>query len=695
MTIHLRAVRSTDLTRGLARLSPANLRALSASPGSTITLTGAKTTHARVLPAEVAQDEILVDPLVMINAGVEEGARASIAISNLPTIGTVHLELETPLSEPELDLHDALFDMVVTEGDAIRVPLPGGRFLKAKVRDTSPGIAGHVGDQTIFAFDSKSGPENAYPEIGGMSEEVARVHEMIAAPLLRPELFERLGIAPPRGVLFFGPPGSGKTLLARAIAQKTQAKFFQIMGPEIVSKHYGDSEASLRRVFAAATKSQPAVIFIDEIDAIAPRRDDLAGDKQVERRIVAQLLTLMDGMSPRGRVVVMAATNLPDSIDPALRRPGRFDREIAFAPPKPNQRLEILDVHLRDAPLAADVDLGTIARSAHGYVGADLAAVAREAAMAAMARAVRAAGGEDKVALDTLFIEQCDLEHGLEVTAPSALRGMGGPVSAVTMDAIGGLEEIKTRLRRAIEWPRSKADVLARFRVTPARGILLAGPPGSGKTLLARALAGESGMNFVPVRPTDVLNKYFGEAEKGIARLFDIARQSAPTLLFFDEFDSLAPCRGTKDAVHDRIVAQLLVELDGIAHREGVMILAATNRAATIDPALIRPGRFDEIIEIPLPDAAERNSILQVHLRGRPLCVELDAASVVARLDGASGADIADVVAAAAVRAAVRQVETGLEAFIAPDDFEAELIAWHRRREVRGTDFITRFGGHS
>jgi transitional endoplasmic reticulum ATPase len=695
MTIHLRAVRSTESTRGLARLNPGSLRALSASPGSTIALAGARMTHARALPAEVAQDEILVDPLILSNAGVEDGARVSVSVSDLPTLVTVQLELKTTLTRSEADLHDALFDMVLTKGDAIRVPLPGGRSLEARVRDTSPGNAGRVGDQTVFAFEAESGPGNAYPEIGGMSEEVTRVHEMIAAPLLRPELFERLGIAPPRGVLFFGPPGSGKTLLARAIAQKTRAKFFQIMGPEIVSKHYGDSEASLRRVFAAATKSQPAVIFIDEIDAIAPRRDELAGDKQVERRIVAQLLTLMDGMSPRGRVVVMAATNLPDSIDPALRRPGRFDREIAFAPPKPRQRLEILEVHLRDAPLAADADLGAIARSAHGYVGADLAALAREAAMAAMARAVHAAGGEDKVALDALFIEQRDLEHGLEVTAPSALRGVGGPVSTVAMDAIGGLGEIKTRLRRAIEWPRSKAEVLARFRVTPARGILLAGPPGSGKTLLARALAGESGMNFVPVRPTDLLNKYFGEAEKGIARIFEIARQSAPTLLFFDEFDSLAPRRGTKDAVHDRIVAQLLVELDGIARREDVVILAATNRAAEIDPALIRPGRFDEVIEIPLPDAAERNSILQVHLRDRPMGVGLDMASVVARLDGASGADIADVVDAAAVRAAVRQVETGVEAFIAADDFEAELIAWRRRREVRGTDFITRSGGHS
>jgi transitional endoplasmic reticulum ATPase len=600
----------------------------------------------------------------------------------------VELTLDRPFDRPVSDLHDALFDMVLTQGDLIHIPLPGGLSVRAEVHATSPGNAGHVGDRTILSMLASARPEHVYPEIGGLSEEVARVHEMIAAPLLRPDLFERLAIAPPRGVLFCGPPGSGKTLLARAIAQKTEAKFFQIMGPEIVSKHYGESEAALRRVFAAAAKAQPAVIFIDEIDAIAPRRDDLAGDKQVERRVVAQLLTLMDGLSRRGRVVVMAATNLPDALDPALRRPGRFDREITFSPPRPRQRAEILDVHLRDAPLAPDVDLDAIAQAAHGYVGADLAAVAREAAMAAMARAVRTAGGEDKVEVDRLFIEQKDLDHGLAVTAPSALRGVGGQVSPVAMEDIGGLDAVKLRLRRAIGWPRTQADVLARFRVTPARGILLAGPPGSGKTLLARALAGETGLNFVPVRPTDVLNKYFGEAERGIARLFEIARQSAPTLLFFDEFDSLAPRRSGSNAVHDRIVAQLLVELDGIARRDDVVVLAATNRAAAIDPALTRPGRFDEVIEIPLPDREARAAILEVHFRGRPCDPALEISAIAARLEGASGADIAEISAAAAVRAAVREVETGAETVIRREDVEAELVAWTHRKDIRKSDFI-------
>lgn len=689
MTVHLRAVRSTAATRGLARISPIHLRALDLSPGSTISLTGEKLTHARAMPADVAQDEIHVDPLVIGNAGLEEGDRVSIAFADLPVLGTVQLSLTSPPTRADTDLNDALFDMVVTKGDLIRIPMPGARSVKATVLDTSPGRAGLVGDNTIFAFEASAGAEHVYPEIGGISDEVARVHDMIAAPLLRPELFERLGIAPPRGVLFYGPPGSGKTLLARAIAREARAKFFQITGPEIVSKHYGDSEAALRRIFSAAAKAEPSIIFIDEIDAIAPRRDDLAGDKQVERRIVAQLLTLMDGLSPRGRVVVMAATNLPDALDPALRRPGRFDREIAFSPPRPRQRGEILEVHLRDAPLAPDVDLDKIALAAHGYVGADLAAVAREAAMAAMARSVRAAGGEDKVELATVFIEQGDLEHGLAVTAPSALRGMGGQVSPVGMEEIGGLDEVKALLRRSVEWPRSKADVLARFRVTPASGLLLAGPPGSGKTLLARALAGENRLNFVPVRPTDVLNKYFGEAEKGIARFFEIARQSAPTLLFFDELDSLAPRRGTKDAAHDRIVAQLLVELDGIARREDVVVLAATNRASAIDQALIRPGRFDEVVEIPLPDATARASILHVHLRGRPVEPGMDLTAITKRLEGASGADIANIAASAALRAAVRQVQTGIEAVISTEDFEAELEAWHRRCEVRDTDFIT------
>ncbi|MFW5881699.1 MAG: AAA family ATPase, partial [Roseicyclus sp.] len=343
----MRSVVSGDAARGLARLSPDHMRALGLSPGSTIAVTGTRTTHVRALPADVARDEVHVDGLVLRNAGTQAGAQVAVAVSDLPVLGMVQLALDTPLGRPMADLHDALFDMVLTEGDLVSVPMRGGLSISAEVRATSPGPAGHVGDRTVLSVEPGTTPEHLYPEIGGLSEEVARVHEMIAAPLLRPELFERLGIAPPRGVLFCGPPGSGKTLMARAIAEKTKARFFQIMGPEVVSKHYGESEAALRRVFAAASKAQPAVIFIDEIDAIAPRREDLAGDRQVERRVVAQLLTLMDGLSLRGRVVVMAATNLPDALDPALRRPGRFDREITFAPPKPRQRAEILHVHLR------------------------------------------------------------------------------------------------------------------------------------------------------------------------------------------------------------------------------------------------------------------------------------------------------------------------------------------------------------
>jgi len=690
MTLRLRCTASGDAARGLARLSPEHLLAMSVSAGSTILITGARKTHARAVPGNVARDELRVDGQVLRNAGIEAGTPVDVAVCDLPTLDAVTLRLDRTFRRPVTDLHDALFDMVLTEGDTVEIPLSAGNSVSGYVRSASPGIAGHVGSDTILSLEVVSEVADEYPEIGGMSDEVARVHEMIAAPLLRPELFERLGITPPRGVLFSGPPGSGKTLLARAIAEKTKAKFFQIVGPEIVSKHYGDTEAALRKVFAAAEKAQPAVIFIDEIDAIAPRRDDLAGDKQVERRMVAQLLTLMDGLSRRGRVVVMAATNLPDALDPALRRPGRFDREIAFGPPKPRQRLEILEVHLRNAPLAPDVDLQAIARSAHGYVGADLAAVAREAAMAAMARAVESAGGEEKVDVETVFIEQKDLNHGLAMTSPSALRGVGGDVTPVAMEEIGGLEDAKSRLQQAIEWPRSKSDVLTRFRVTPARGILLAGPPGTGKTLLARALASESGMNFVPVRPTDVLNKYFGEAERGIARLFQIARQSAPTLLFFDEFDSLAPRRGAGDAVHDRIVAQFLVELDGIARRDDVVVLAATNRASAIDPALTRPGRFDDVIDILPPNAEARVSILDVHLRERPHDPGLDKLALAAELEGASGADIAEISAAAAVRAALRQVTIGTETVIDANDFLSEISAWRHRSRVRETDFIDR-----
>jgi transitional endoplasmic reticulum ATPase len=687
MTVSVRFVAAPESARGLVRLSPEAMAAQGLSPGDTVSLTAARRTHVRVMPADVPEGEIHADGRVAENAGVGPSGEVALAPVRLPGLSALSMRTSDRTTAEPQDLLDALFDMAVTVGDRLRVPVPGGPAIEAEVRAASPVEAGRVTDATTVTLELPPGA-GAYDGVGGLAREVARVHEVVAAPLQRPDLFARLGIAAPRGLLFTGPPGSGKTLLARAVATATRATFFQIAGPEIVSKHYGESEAALRRIFSAAAREAPAIIFIDEIDAIAPRRDDMTGDRQVERRGVAQLLTLMDGLSDRGQVVVMAATNQPDAIDPALRRPGRFDREIAFAPPGVAERRQILDIHLAAAPLARDVDLDRIASAAHGYVGADLAALAREAAVAALSRAIAGSGGEQHVDAARLFIEQVDLEHGLAVTGPSALRGAGGVAAPLRMSDIGGLDEVKARLRQSIAWPRTSADVVARYRIEPVRGILLVGPPGSGKTMMARALAFEAGMNFVAVRPTDLLARHFGAAERALARLFAKARASAPAILFFDEFDAIAPGRGARDAVLDRIVAQFLVELDGVTGGDGVVMLGATNRASAIDPALLRPGRFDEIIEIPMPDREARRAILAVHLEGRPTCPDLDADAFAGSAKGATGADLAEMVAAAARDAAGREIATGRPDTIARADLDRHLSRWRVQRALRDSDFL-------
>jgi transitional endoplasmic reticulum ATPase len=680
--------------RGLVRLSRQDMLARGLSTGQTARLTGPRATHVRVAPDTCAAGLLRLDATTAGNAGLTDGQTALLAPAPLGPLDHLLLRLDHGQTARPEDLSEALFDMTLTTGDRMQLCLPMGRRLACTVAGAEPGGAGLVGDSTSVTLETPSGVAG-YETVGGLSEQIARVQEMIETPLRRPELYRRLGLQPPRGVLFTGPPGSGKTLLARAVAARTKASFFQISGPEIITKHYGDSEAGLRKVFDAATKAAPAIIFIDEIDAIAPRREGLSDDKQVERRLVAQLLTLMDGLTDRGRVVVMAATNLPDALDPALRRPGRFDREIAFGPPNATQRREILEVHLARTPLAPDVQVDSIAARSHGYVGADLAALTREAAVAALARATRQAGGEAALDPETLFVTMADLESGLGVTSPSALRGSAAPVRAVGWDDIGGLETAKAALHRAVLWPLRHAETLQLLRLAPARGVLLTGPPGSGKTLLARALATEGALNFVPVRAPALLSQYFGEAERAIAALFRSARQSAPCLLFFDEFDALAPRRSGKDAVLDRVVAQLLVEIDGIGPDHGVVVLAATNRAASIDPALIRPGRFDTLIDFPLPEATARTEILSIHLRDRPLAAGLDIDDIAAATAGASGADLAALVDEAARQAMQRLLGAdGAECVITQADLTAALGLWRADQKNRTSNYIASEGAY-
>ncbi|MEM8537579.1 MAG: AAA family ATPase [Pseudomonadota bacterium] len=671
----MQAAESGSAGRALLRVPTDQMAAMGLVAGDTVAITGARTTHARAIPSPKTQTGLVAPATLLANIGADPGVDVTIAPADLPLLNMALLKLETESGAAPTDLSDALFDLPLTEGDALTLSLPGGRQAQATVIALDPSPAGLFTDVTSLSLQATPAVDT-YSDIGGLDTQIAKVHEMVATPLLRPELFERLGVPPPRGVLFTGPPGSGKTLLARSIAATTSAAFFQINGPEIVSKHYGGSEAALRKLFAAAEKDAPAIIFIDEIDAIAPQRAGLSGEKQVERRVVAQLLTLMDGLSDRGRVILMAATNLPDSLDPALRRPGRFDREIAFTPPSAAQRADILRIHLARAPLADDVDLGQIANDAHGYVGADLAALAREASLACLDRCLRATGGESHVKPDDLLITQADLHQGLGATSPSALRDTIVESPTVSFAEIGGMADVKTTLTETIIWPQSHAAQFATLGLSPLAGVLLSGPPGTGKTLLARALAQEAAMNFIAVRPTQILSQFLGEAERAIADIFTKARQSAPCLVFFDELDALAPRRTGKDAVLDRIVAQLLVEMDGMARNTGVTVLAATNRPAAIDPALLRAGRFDLTIPVPPPDAAARADILAVQTAHLPLADDVDTSRIAAETDGLTGADLAVLVQSASRAALRRNLECGASVQVTAADF-AKAIATH------------------
>lgn len=645
-----------DGRRGLLRLPSDAFARLDLRSGDTVAVTAARTTHARVLPSTGAAAR--GDRMVAENLGRAPTDGVAISKATLPRATRLTLRPEGA-GAPPAELAEGLSDLAVTLGDLVELENGAGLGFRARVEALEPAGAGRVGPETAIELIGAPAPAPRYEGIAGLSREIAAVHELVEIPLTRPELFRRLGLEPPRGILFTGPPGSGKTLLARTVARRTEAAFFHVAGPEIMSKHYGESEGALRAVFEAAARSAPSVVFIDEIDAIAPRRGALSGEKQVERRVVAQLLTLLDGLEDRGRVVVMAATNMPDDLDPALRRPGRFDREVAFSAPGPQDREAILRLHLAAAPLAADAAPGAVAARAHGYVGADLAALAREAGLAALARAGREAGGLAAVDAATLELTPDDLEAGFRATRPSALRASPVPDRPLHWTEIGGLSAAREALVETVIWPMAHPEAMRALGLSAPRGILLVGPPGTGKTSLVRALATESGMNFMSARPASLLSHYLGEAERAVADLFTRARATAPTLLFLDELDGLAPRRGTSDASIDRIVAQLLMELDGLETNRDLVVIAATNRADAIDPALTRPGRFDTRIDIGLPTERERAEILDVLLRGRPLEPGFDAGPVAAGMTGWSPAAMAAAVDAAARHALSRHIRAG------------------------------------
>jgi transitional endoplasmic reticulum ATPase len=645
-----------DVGRCIARLDPEDMKLLGVTGGDIIALHGKRLALAKVMPC-YAEDRgkkiIQIDGLLRENAqvGLDEKIKVE-KVSPLPAVRVVLQPLSGPMrTEKDARYLASLLDGTpILKGDRIRTVFFGIKPSEFRVLATQPDGAVLITSNTAVRLEQELSAKEpsigvSYEDIGGLGHQIQRIREMIELPLRYPELFERLGIRAPKGVLLYGPPGSGKTLIARAVANETDAYFTSISGPEIMGKLYGESEGRLRAIFEEASRKAPAIIFIDEIDAIAPKREDIGSEKQVEKRVVAQLLTLMDGLSARGQVIVIGATNLPNSIDPALRRPGRFDREISIPIPDQRGRLEILSIHTRGMPLAADVSLEKLAELTHGFVGADLEALAREAAMSAIRRILPTLDlDQAEIPYETLMSIEVTMDNfreALRDVEPSAIREVFVEVPNVSWEDVGGLETVKQELIEAIEFPLRYREIYEQLRIKPPKGILLYGPPGTGKTLLAKAAASQTSINFISVKGAELLSRYVGESERAVRNIFRIAKQAAPSMIFFDELDALAPRRSGKNSdVADRVVSQLLTEMDGIEELSGVIVLAATNRIELIDSALLRSGRFELQLQIPMPDQAARLAIFQIHLKGKPLESEHLPMELSLKTEGCSGADI-------------------------------------------------------
>jgi len=668
VSLRVAEAHAKDVGRGIARLDPQDINRIGATIGDIVEITGKRTTVAKVMPAYVAdrgKSILQIDGMVRQNAqtGLDDAVHVRkvdhemASIVELAPVGTAR---PLPRASDSRYIGRLLEGLVVTKGDRVRANLFGTRAVDFDVVDVFPAGVVIVGRNTTVKVKGETREERrglrvSYEDIGGLDKEIKRIREMIELPLRFPEVFDRLGIEAPKGVLLHGPPGCGKTLIARAVANETSASFFHVSGPEIVHKFYGESEAHLRAIFEEASTQAPSIIFLDEIDAIAPKREEVQGE--VEKRIVAQLLALMDGLEERGQIIVIGATNIPNVLDPALRRPGRFDREIAISIPDKNGRLGILQIHIRGMPVAADVDLERLAEITHGFVGADLEALCREAAMITLRKILPDVDfAKAHIPYEQLLELEVTMDSFLAALAevePSAIREVFIEVPDVRWEDVGGLEEVKRTLIETVEWPIKHGDLFKQANTKPPKGILLTGAPGTGKTLLAKAVASESEVNFISVKGPVLMSKYVGESEKGVREVFKKARQASPCIVFFDEIDALVPVRSSGDStnVSQRVVSQFLAEMDGIEELKGVVVLAATNRLDIVDAALLRPGRFDWILELPAPDREARLAIFKIHTRGKPLTSDVDLEALADLSEGLVGADVEAICRNAAMSA--------------------------------------------
>ena len=644
---------------GVAMIDPQIIEENNLQAGQILELSANKKTHVKLwsgFPEDRNTKTIRIDGLTRYNIGASIGEKISINI--VEGVNAEQIILSPTEKIHAEGLHEYMSSLyqehVFTTGDTVIVSTQMGSKIQLIVTGTKPSKPVIVTENTLFKLGNITKPKDlsipriTYDELGGLKNEVQKIREMVELPMRHPELFDKIGVEAPKGVLLYGPPGTGKTLLAKAVAGETNSHFTSLSGPEIMAKHYGESEERLREIFKQAEENAPSIIFIDEIDSIAPKREEVSGE--LERRIVSQLLTLMDGMKSRGKIIVIAATNRPDSIDPALRRPGRFDREIEIGIPDDEGRLQILNIHTRGMPLDKNVNIKQISKTTHGFVGADLEVLCKEAAMRSLRRILPEINLEEekvsKEVLQKIKITKNDFTDALKEVRPSALREVLVQIPDVSWDDVGGLDELKEELQEAIEWPLKHKEAFEYAHVKPPKGVLLYGPPGTGKTLIAKAVAKTTESNFISIKGPELLSKWVGESEKGVREIFRKARQAAPCIIFLDEIDALVPRRssGNSDShVTENIVSQILTEIDGLEELNNVLIIGATNRLDIVDPALLRPGRFDRVIEVPNPNIKGIEMIFKIHTKDKPLSEDVNLKTISELSKGFSGAEIEEV----------------------------------------------------